>query len=83
MSYKLNREELIKLVNIIMNGGEDESTGKEYSEDEIDRMIEVFEESIKSSYGSDLIFYPDSCGLSAEATAEEIVNAGLSEEYEK
>ena len=83
MSYRLNREELIKLVKIIMNGGEDEFTGKEYSEDEIDRMIEVFEESIKSPYGSDLIFYPDSCGLSPEATAEEIVNAGLIENEEK
>ena len=77
MNHKLKKDELIELVKIIMNAGEDERTGKEYTEDEVNRMIEIFEMNIASPHGSDLIFYPDICGLRREATAEEIVDAGL------
>lgn len=77
MRNKLSQEDLIRLVRIIMNAGEDEETGKEYTEDEIDRMIEIFEDNIISAHGSDLIFYPESCGLSEDATAEDIVMAAL------
>lgn len=81
--YKLSRNDLINLVRIIMNAGEDEKTGKEYTEDEVNRMIEIFEFNIKSPQGSDLIFYPNMCGLNREATAEEIVDAGLNYKEEK
>lgn len=77
MNNKLSREELVELVEIIMNAGEDEKTGKTYTEDEVDRMIEIFEENILSPQGSDLIFYPHLCGLKIDASAEEIVDAGL------
>ncbi|OFS24187.1 bacteriocin immunity protein [Clostridium sp. HMSC19A10] len=77
MNNKLSREELIDLVNIIMNSGVDSKTGKEYTDSEVIRMVQIFESNITSPDGSDLIFYPDLCGLKIDASAEEIVDAGL------
>lgn len=77
MNNKLSREELIDLVNIIMNSGVDSKTGKEYTDSEVIRMVQIFESNITSPDGSDLIFYPDLCGLNIDASAEEIVDAGL------
>lgn len=75
----MNREELLNLVKIIMAAGEDENTGKRYTESEVDKLVVLFEKSIPNKNGSDLIFYPDLCGLPEEATAEEIVEAALHE----
>lgn len=75
----MSREELINLVKIIMAGGEDENTGKSYTESELDKLIVLFEKSIPNKNGSDLIFYPNLCGLSGDPTAEEIVEAALHE----
>lgn len=75
----MSREELINLVKIIMADGEDENTGKRYTESEIDKLVVLFEKSIPNKNGSDLIFYPNLCGLSEDPTAEEIVEAALHE----
>lgn len=74
---KMSGEELIKLVKIISNAGFDVDTGKKYNEKEIDRLVEIFEENIPHPGGSDLIFYPDLCGLPNDASPEEIVDAAL------
>lgn len=73
----MSREELIQILNIIMSGGSEEKNDRKYSEVEIDRLVRIFEESIPCPYGSDLIFYPDLCGLSDKATSEEIVDFAL------
>jgi len=75
----MSREELINLVKIIMAGGEDENTGKSYTESELDKLVVLFEKRIPNKNGSDLIFYPNLCGLSGDPTAEEIVEAALHE----
>jgi len=74
---KMSKEELLKLVKIISNAGLDEDTGKKYSEKEIDRLVEVFEENISHPGGADLIFYPELCGLSNDVSPEEIVCVAL------
>ena len=50
----MSREELINLVKIIMAGGEDENTGKSYTESELDKLVVLFEKSIPNKNGSDL-----------------------------
>lgn len=75
----MSREELIRLVEIIMAGGKDEQTGKKYTEAELHKLVKLFVETIPNKNGSDLIFYPDDCGLSEDPTAEEIVEAALNE----
>lgn len=75
----MSREELIKLVKIIMDGGKDEKTGIKYTESEVNKLVRLFEKNIPNKNGSDLIFYPDICGLGENPTAEEIVEAALHE----
>lgn len=83
MNDKLSREELIDLVKIIINVGVDSRTGKEYTDSEVNKMVQIFESNILSPDGSDLIFYPDLCGLKIDASAEEIVDAGLNYKIEE
>lgn len=83
MNNKLSREELIDLVKIIMNAGVDSRTGKEYTDSEINKMVEIFKNNISYPHGSDLIFYPHFCGLKIDASAEEIVDAGLNYKIEE
>lgn len=73
----MSKEDLLKLLKIITNAGYDEETGKKYSEKEIDRLVEIFEENIPHPGGSDLIFYPELCGLKIDASPEEIVECAL------
>lgn len=77
MNNKLSKAELIELVKILMNGGVDEKNGKEYTEDEFHRMLDIFMENSLNQNKSDLIFYPEDCGLGEDPTAEEIVEAAL------
>lgn len=77
MGKNLSKVELIDLVRIIMNSGDDEKTGKEYTEDEVHRMVIIFEENVPNPNGRDLIFYPVDCGLGDDPSAEEIVEAAL------
>jgi len=75
------RKDLIKIVEIIMNGGYDKENNKQLSEIEVDDLVKMFSENIPCPYGSDLIFYPNLCNLSDDMTAEEIVDFALS--YQK
>lgn len=52
------REELIRIIEVILNGGYDAEKDKQLSESEIDRLVNIFVESISCPYGSDLIFFP-------------------------
>lgn len=73
----MEREDLIGLVTIIMNGGIDKNTNTHYSEIEVDRMVDAFEKNIPCEFGSDLIFYPNLCGLPDNMSAEQIVDFAL------
>lgn len=75
---KMSREELLKLVRIISNAGLDEETGKKYNEKEIDRLVEIFEENIPHPGGSDLLFYPELCGLPNDVSPEKMLDVALS-----
>lgn len=75
----MTKNELLKLVRGILTLT-NEDTGEMYSESEIDRMVELFTKSIVSKKGSDLLFYPSLCGLSSDATVEEIVDRALQED---
>lgn len=77
---EMERQELINLVEILSNGGMDSKTGKQYSEKEYDRLMELFERNIKNKNGSDLLFYPEDCGLPSDATVEEIVDKAMEDE---
>lgn len=77
MSEKLSRQELIDLVECIINGGYDKLTGKKCTEDEHVKMVVKFINSINHPGGSDLIYYPESVGLSKNPTVEEIVDLAI------
>jgi len=77
MSEKLSRQELIDLVEIIVSGGYDKVTGKEYTEEEHFKMVVKFKNSINHPGGSDLIFYPEHVGLPKNPTVEEIVDLAI------
>lgn len=67
----LSREELVAIVQRILDG--------EGTEEEQDRLVRLFDESVTHPEASDLIFwpkrYPD--GSWPEPTADEIVDAAL------
>lgn len=77
----MSRTELIRIVEIIMNGGYDEQSNKQLSEIEVDRLVGIFTENSACPYGSDLIFYPNLCNLPDGMTAKEIVDFALN--YQK
>jgi len=77
MSENLSRTELIDLVEVIVSGGYDKVTGKEYTEEEHFKMVLKFENSINHPGGSDLIYYPELAGLPKNPTVEEIVDLAL------
>nr|WP_298543114.1 bacteriocin immunity protein [uncultured Lachnoclostridium sp.] len=77
MSENLSKQELIDLVEVIMNGGYDKTTGKKCSEEEHFQMVVKFKKSIKHPGGSDLIYYPEDVGLPRDATAEQIVDLAM------
>ena len=77
----LNREEITKIVSILSNGGFDEESGKDYSEDELCQLTMYFEKNIPNSHGTDLIYYPELCGFNTnDPTIEEIVDKAMKEE---
>jgi hypothetical protein len=64
MSSRVTKEELVRLVERIQNA--------EGTEEEIDAMIDQFQENVPRPDASDLIFYPEE-----EMTAEQIVEQAL------
>ena len=78
MNKRLSREELIKIVTILTNGGYDEETGTDYSEREIERLVNIFEDNVPHPRAVDLIFNPDEVDFTDDATPEEIVDFALS-----
>ncbi|SFS52486.1 bacteriocin immunity protein [Marininema halotolerans] len=62
---RLNREELVELVRRIID--------VDGTEEEIDQMIDLFEEIVPNPKGSGLIFYPEN----EDVTPEEIVEEAL------
>lgn len=77
----LSREEITKIVSIFLNGGFDEESGKDYSDEELDQLAEYFGKNIPNSHGIALIFFPDRCGFDTdEPTIEEIVDKAMQEE---
>nr|WP_304059791.1 bacteriocin immunity protein [Enterocloster clostridioformis] len=77
MSEKLSRQELIDLVELIVSGGYDKTTGKKCTEDEHVKMVVKFEKNINHPGGSDLIYYPELVGLPKNPTVEEIVDLAI------
>ena len=67
----LSREELVAIVQRILDG--------EGTEEEQDRLVRLFEESVTHPGASDQIFWPNrrADGSWPEPTAEEIVDAAL------
>ena len=49
----LNREEITKIVSILSNGGFDEESGKDYSEDELCQLAMYFEKNIPNCSGDE------------------------------
>ncbi len=72
----MSKEELIKLVKAIRTF-QNEKDGTILSEEEVDRMIDVFCENIANKRGTDLLFYPHLCGLTDDPTDEEIVDLAM------
>lgn len=68
----MNRHELIALVERIL-------AGDAPTEEEHDRLIELFEKNVPRPGASDLIFWPEhAIGESRDLTAEEVVDIALS-----
>ncbi|MCM1214355.1 MAG: bacteriocin immunity protein [Lachnospiraceae bacterium] len=78
MSEKLSREELVDLVGSIMTM-RDKKTGKKLSGKAHHEMVMKFKQSIDHPGGTDLIYYPESVGLSANPTVDEIVDLAIKE----
>jgi Colicin immunity protein / pyocin immunity protein len=70
MGQRLTRSELIDLVERIMRGDSD-------SQEEADRLVDLFVDSVPHPEADDLIFYPQKT-FGREPTAEEVVDAALS-----
>jgi Colicin immunity protein / pyocin immunity protein len=70
MPQHLTRNELIELVGRIMRGEGD-------SQEEADRLVDLFVENVPHPEADDLIFYPEKV-FGREPTAEEVVDAALS-----
>lgn len=77
----MSREELIRIVELIMNGGYDEQNDKQLTESEVDKLVKTFTANTTCPYGSDLIFWPNLCNLPDGMTAAEIVDFALN--YQK
>ena len=67
----LSRDELVALVQRILDGDD--------AEDEQDRLVRTFEQSVVHPGASDLIYWPErrADGSWPEPTADEIVDAAL------
>ena len=77
----LNREEITKIVSILSNGGFDEESGKDYSDEELDQLADYFKKNIPNAHGIELIFFPERCGFNTnDPTIEEIVDKAMKEE---
>lgn len=72
----MSKEELIKLVKAIRTLRSEEN-GAILSENEVDRMIDVFCDNIPNKRGTDLLFYPHLCGLPDDPTDEEVVEMAM------
>jgi hypothetical protein len=69
---EVDREELITLVQRIM-------AGEAKTEEEDDRLVELFEANVPRPGASDLIFWPEhALGERRQLTAEEVVDLALS-----
>lgn len=68
----MTRDELIELVRLIMAGAGG-------SQEEADRLVDVFVANVPHPEADDLIFYPEKA-FGREPTAEEVVDRALSYE---
>ncbi|MYS95628.1 MULTISPECIES: bacteriocin immunity protein [Streptomyces] len=64
-----SREQLVEIVRKFM--------AAEISEEDEEEMVELLEKSVPHPRVLDLIYYPESEGLTEEATAEQVVDAAL------
>ena len=76
MSLSMTREELADLVEAIMTM-RDKNTGKLLSEREHHTLVVKFKNGINHPKGTDLIYYPESVGLSPNPTVEEVVDLAV------
>lgn len=74
------KEKMIEFVNIVKNDAIDPKTGKRISQNKLDDIMEFFDDHAKCEGGSEIVFDPESYGLSKDATPEEIVERALRDE---
>ena len=76
MEQKMSREELIDLTETIM-AGYNKTTKRMLTDEEFDKLLIKFKDSINHSRGTDLIFYPELVGLSDNPSVYEIVDLAM------
>ena len=76
MEQKLSREELVDLVETVISM-HDKKTGKLLTEEEHHALVMKFKKGINNPGGTDLIYYPELVGLSANPTVDEIVDLAM------
>lgn len=76
MEQKISREELIDLTETIM-ARYNKTTKRMLTDEEFDKLLMKFKNSINHSRGTDLIFYPELVGLSDNPSVYEIVDLAM------
>ena len=76
MEQKMSREELIDLTETIM-ARYNKTTKRMLTDEEFDKLLIKFKDSINHSRGTDLIFYPELVGLSDNPSVYEIVDLAM------
>ena len=76
MEQKMSREELIDLTETIM-ARYNKTTKRMLTDEEFDKLLMKFKNSINHSRGTDLIFYPELVGLSDNPSVYEIVDLAM------
>lgn len=76
MKQKMSREELIDLTETIM-ARFNKTTKKMLTDEEFDKVLTKFKDSINHPGGTDLIFHPDLVGLPDNPSVYEIVDLAM------
>lgn len=76
MKQKMSREELIDLTEAIM-ATYNKTTKTMLTDEELDKLVIKFKNSINHPRGTDLIFYPDLVGLPDNPSVYEIVDLAM------
>ncbi len=76
MKQKMSREELIDLTEAIM-ATYDKTTKRMLTDEELDKLVMKFKDSINHPGGTDLIFHPELVGLSDNPSVYEIVDLAM------